>query len=58
MATTPTTERLNGMGNVITCACGCGARFHEYDDQKRPRRYLPGHNSPLWHPPLPAKTEK
>lgn len=29
---------------VVTCACGCGETFLQYDDQGRPRQYVSGHN--------------
>lgn len=33
-----------GMGDLIRCACQCGGTLRAYDDRKRPREYLPGHN--------------
>lgn len=37
--------RLPGQRNpVVTCRCGCGARFRKYDESNRPRRYVQGHN--------------
>ena len=28
---------------VISCACGCGQQFKKYDEQDRPRKFLPDH---------------
>lgn len=33
-----------GVGPVIRCQCGCGAKLTAYDERKRPREYLRGHN--------------
>lgn len=30
---------------IVSCACGCGARFAKYDNTNRPRRFVPGHNT-------------
>lgn len=30
---------------IVTCACGCGARFRKYDRSNRPRRFVTGHNA-------------
>jgi hypothetical protein len=44
-------RRLPGSPNPITkCKCGCGQRFHKYDEWGRSRIYISGHNpmsSPL-----------
>ena len=38
-------RRLPSEGNpMIVCACGCGGALFRYDDYRRPRRYLTGHN--------------
>lgn len=29
---------------VISCECGCGATLSRYDDARRPRRFITGHN--------------
>jgi hypothetical protein len=29
---------------LIQCACGCGASLKQYDSDKRPRRFINGHN--------------
>lgn len=29
---------------VVSCACGCGGLFLKYDAERRPRRYVSGHN--------------
>lgn len=29
---------------MITCACGCGKKFEEFDDHGRKRRFIHGHN--------------
>jgi hypothetical protein len=29
---------------LISCACGCGAEFQRFDNSRRPRRFVPGHN--------------
>lgn len=36
------------MGDVLSCACGCGGALTEMDDQKRMRRFLHGHNKREW----------
>ncbi len=47
-----------GMGDAIACACGCGETFREYDDRKRRRRYLPGHQiRKVWRDYLAAVDE-
>jgi len=50
---TPKTEPA-GQGDVIECACGCGESLRQFDEWKRERKYLPGHNSPLWRARRPA----
>lgn len=30
---------------LISCECGCGARFPKYDSSGRPRRFVSGHNT-------------
>lgn len=37
----------------VRCACGCKVKFNQYDERKRIRKYLPGHNckganNPSW----------
>lgn len=29
---------------IVSCACGCGARFEQMDGDSRPRRFVVGHN--------------
>jgi hypothetical protein len=29
---------------IIFCECGCGQSFPKFDDRKRPRRFISGHN--------------
>lgn len=37
--------RMPGEPNQrVQCACGCGAEFHKYDADGRPRRFVTGHN--------------
>jgi hypothetical protein len=37
--------RMPGEPNLqIACACGCGERFPKFDSNKRPRRFVSGHN--------------
>ncbi len=37
--------RMPGERNpVIRCACGCGGRFRKFDDVRRGRRFITGHN--------------
>lgn len=31
---------------IIECACGCGQKFENLDNQGRPRQYVAGHNTP------------
>jgi hypothetical protein len=38
-------RRRHGQPNeLVTCECGCGALFLEFDAEGRPRRYISGHN--------------
>lgn len=37
-------KMLGGLGELTTCACGCGTALYDHDYNNRPRRYLPGHN--------------
>ena len=38
-------KQLPGEPNPeIECACGCGTRFPKYDESRRPRLYVSGHN--------------
>lgn len=38
-------RRLPGDPNpLITCYCGCGEKFPQYDGLGRPRKYISGHN--------------
>lgn len=30
---------------IVSCECGCDARFRKFDTSNRPRRFLPGHNT-------------
>lgn len=30
---------------LVECACGCGEQFLKYDEDKRPRRFITGHNT-------------
>jgi hypothetical protein len=37
--------RMPGEPNpTIQCACGCGGEFPKYDNVRRPRRFISGHN--------------
>jgi hypothetical protein len=38
-------KRMPGEANpTVTCACGCGGTFAQYDSSGRPRRFVTGHN--------------
>jgi hypothetical protein len=38
-------RRKAGHGPIISCACGCGARFRKFDGHnKKARRFVQGHN--------------
>lgn len=39
-----TLQEAKGMGDTKPCACGCGGLLKEYDNWKRKRVYLSGHN--------------
>lgn len=30
---------------TVQCACGCGTEFPKYDAERRPRRFVSGHNA-------------
>lgn len=30
---------------IVDCACGCGIKFLRYDKERRPRKFINGHNS-------------
>lgn len=34
----------NQENTVVLCECGCGETFLRFDDEKRPRRFVSGHN--------------
>lgn len=36
---------------IIDCGCGCGQKLEKYDNRRRPRRFLHGHNSGGGAPP-------
>lgn len=37
--------RMPGEENpMVFCACGCGKKFHKYDEHGRPRKFISGHN--------------
>lgn len=37
-------QRFGTPNPTVACECGCGATFPKYDDQRRPRRFMTGHN--------------
>jgi hypothetical protein len=38
-------RRIPGQDNApVGCECGCGESFLRFDDDKRPRRFISGHN--------------
>ena len=37
-------RRVDEPNSRIACACGCGSLFDRFDSQRRPRRFVGGHN--------------
>lgn len=42
---TNSANSANSANPTITCACGCGQTFPQFDEWKRPRRFISGHNA-------------
>jgi hypothetical protein len=37
--------KLGQANTIVQCSCGCGALFIKYDNRRRPRQFLHGHNN-------------
>lgn len=42
-------REFNASNPMVSCACGCGAKFLKYDQGNRPRRFVSGHNTGSRH---------
>jgi hypothetical protein len=45
--------RTQGFGPTVTCACGCGTTFPQFDSVGRERRFAHGHYTRTWASRIP-----